>query len=374
MSRYELSISPDYVPDWTELDAVREIFQNALDQQTVDPANRMSWGFSKEDECFWISSRQSRLTKDSLLFGVSSKANDVKTIGMFGEGYKLALLVLTRLGYDVIINNYAENEIWKPKIINSKRYGSKILIIDIEKKRWTTPPDENLTFMIVGTPAETIADISMSNLHMTAPKKVIETDYGRILMGKRHISKVYINGLFVSLKPGFIYGYDIKPEYLTIGRDRNLIGDFDLAWITSKMWAQTTSHPLLASEMIHQGSPDIQYIDSFTSSAGELAKTMEAEFKGTYGKIAVPVSSQGEFDTIKSSYKKIKPIIVKELVKIILCDSTVETIKTAPKRKDTRQPSEILHDFRKKIHSKIYGKDLNEFDRIIKKSYNWTFK
>ena len=374
MPRYELSISPDYVPNWTELDAVREIFQNALDQQSIDPVNRMSWNFSKEDECFWISSRQSKLTKDTLLFGTSSKANDIKTIGMFGEGYKLALLVLTRLGYDVVINNYSENEIWKPKIINSKRYSSKILIIDIEKKRWSNPPDENLTFMIHGTNAAMISDISQTNLHMKPPKKVIETDYGRILMGRRHVSRVYINGLFVSMKPGFIYGYDIKPEYLTIGRDRNLIGDFDLSWITSKMWAQATEHPLLASTMIYNKAPDISYINSFTSDEGELAKTMEAEFKGTYGKIAIPVSSQEEYDAVKSSYKKIKPIIVKELVKVILESSTRETLMTAPKKRDTRQPSEILHDFRKKISSRIYGKDLNEFDRIIKKSYNWTFK
>ena len=374
MPRYELSISPDYVPNWTELDAVREIFQNALDQQSIDPVNRMSWGFSKEDECFWISSRQSKLTKDSLLFGVSSKANDVKTIGMFGEGYKLALLVLTRLGYDVVINNYSENEIWKPKIINSRRYGSKILVIDIEKKRWVKPPDENLTFMITGTHAGIIADIGMSNLHMKVPKKVIQTDYGRILMGKRHVSKVYINGLFVSVKPGFEYGYDIKPEYLTIGRDRNLIGDFDLSWITSKMWAQATGHPLLASKMVYNESPDVSYINSFTSDEGELAKTMEAEFKGTYGKIAIPVSSQEEHDIVKASYKKVKPIIVKELVKTILCGYSSKTIEKAPKKKDTRQPSEILHDFRKKISARIYGKDLNEFDRIIKKSHDWTFK
>lgn len=374
MPKYELSISPDYVPGWTELDAVREIFQNALDQQTINPSNRMSWNFSKEDGCFWISSRQSRLTKDSLLFGVSSKANDVKTIGMFGEGYKLALLVLTRLGYDVTINNYSENEIWKPRIINSRRYGSKILIIDIEKKRWANTPDENLTFMISGINAKIIADIGETNLHMKAPKKVIETDYGRILMGRRHVSRVYINGLFVSMKPGFIYGYDIKPEYLTIGRDRNLIGDFDLAWVTSKMWAQATAHPLLASNMIKNGSPDTQYMDNFRSNASELVKTMEADFKGTYGKIAVPVSSQEEYDTVKKSYKKVKPIIVKELVKTILTDSTKETLRTAPKRRDTRQPSEILSDFRKKIRVQLQTKELNEFGRIIKKSNNWTFK
>lgn len=374
MPRYELSISPDYVPDWNEIDAVREIFQNALDQQSVDPANRMSWNFSKEDSCFMISSRQSRLTKDTLLFGISSKANDVKTIGMFGEGYKLALLVLTRLGYDVVINNYSESEIWKPKIIKSKRYNSKILIIDIEKKRFSKPPDENLTFIISGTNAGIIADIGMSNLHMKKPKKTIETSYGRILLGERHISKVYVNGLFISAKKGFVYGYDIKPEFLTIGRDRNLIGDFDLSWITSRMWAEATSHPLLASDMIKNSAPDTSYIDHFTSGKGELAKTMEAEFRGTYGKIAIPVSSQEEYDSVKASYKKVRPIIVKQLFKTILIESTRRTMKMASKKRDTRQPAEILHDFRQKIWTQIDKKYLNEFDRIIKGSHNWTFK
>lgn len=374
MPRYELSISPDYVPDWTELEAVREIFQNALDQQSVDPINRMSWNFSKEDACFWISSRLSKLTKDTLLFGVSSKAKDVKTIGMFGEGYKLALLVLTRLGYDVEIRNYSENEIWKPKIINSKRYGSKILVIDIEKKIFSKPPDENLTFMIAGVHAGIIADIGMTNLHMKAPDKVIKTSYGRILMGRRHVSRVYINGLLVSAKPGFLYGYDILPEFLTIGRDRNLIGDFDLSWVTSKMWGEATDHPLLAMNMIKTEAPDINYINSFISSDGVIAKTLEADFRGTYGKIAIPVSSQEEYDAVKSSYKKVSPIIVKDTVKTVLADSTRRTLSRATKKRDTRQPSEILHDFRKKIWTSLMTKDLNEFDRIIKKSNNWTFK
>lgn len=41
MTKFELTISTNYVPDWTYVEALRELFQNALDQQTENPANKM---------------------------------------------------------------------------------------------------------------------------------------------------------------------------------------------------------------------------------------------------------------------------------------------------------------------------------------------
>lgn len=373
MPQYELSISPDYVPDWTVTDAVREIFQNALDQQEGNPDNKMSWDFSKEDECFIISSKDSKLTKDTLLFGNSTKRNDVKTIGTFGEGYKLALLVLCRLGHKVTIFNYGENEIWIPKIINSRRYKSKLLIIDVTRQFFEKKSDNNLTFVIEGVHAGIIADIGETNLHINPPKETIETGFGRILTDPKYLGKVFINGLYVSKNEGYFYGYDIQPEYLTIGRDRNLINSFDLSWITSRMWNQSNK-PGVVSKLIHKEAPDVHYVRNFASSDSKLAETLYAEFKGSYGKMAVPVSSQEEYETVKRNYKKLKPIIVKDQIKYIVRDYTGTVYKKATKKRDTRMPHEILQDFAKKIQPMIDSEQRNEFERIIKKSYNWTFK
>ena len=42
MPRYTLTISPDYVKDWGVNDAIRELLQNAIDQESLDKDNAKS--------------------------------------------------------------------------------------------------------------------------------------------------------------------------------------------------------------------------------------------------------------------------------------------------------------------------------------------
>ena len=41
MRKFELSISADYVPEWGVTEAVREFFQNSIDEETRDSSNKM---------------------------------------------------------------------------------------------------------------------------------------------------------------------------------------------------------------------------------------------------------------------------------------------------------------------------------------------
>jgi len=80
----------DYVPDWGPWEVVRELATNALDS---DPGFRMG---QTEDGTLWIEDGGDNLAIRHLLFGVSEKGPHA--VGQFGEGLKLALLVLTRMG------------------------------------------------------------------------------------------------------------------------------------------------------------------------------------------------------------------------------------------------------------------------------------
>lgn len=375
MPRYELSVSPEYVKDWGVKEAIREIFQNALDQEQCDPDNKMEWEYIPNNSCLKIYSKNSSLSKDTLLFGVSTKADDVKTIGMFGEGYKLALLVLTRLDHKVTIYNNAEKEVWRPKIINSRRYQSKILVIDIEKSTFSKRKDFCLSFEIEGINDNIFEEIRGSNLHIQPPKDSEKNLFGSILFEDKYAGCVFINGLFVCKKGTFRYGYDVLPEFLSIGRDRNLIGDFDLSWVTSKMWA-ATDRPGLANSLAKEAFPDVEYLSSFVNGESKISETMYADFLGSYGKVAVPVSSQEEFDKVKNSYKKLRPIIVESSIKYIISSFTDDLYISAVKRKDPRKPKEVLTDFYDK-YSGIFiwetGAEIM-FKEIIKASIEWELK
>ena len=105
-SKIELTIAPSYVPSWGIVEAVRELFQNALDQQKQNPTNKMSWEYDPEAQRLRICNKYSTLEASSLLLGATTKADDTSTIGQFGEGYKIATLVLLRNDKKITFYNY----------------------------------------------------------------------------------------------------------------------------------------------------------------------------------------------------------------------------------------------------------------------------
>ena len=95
--KIELTITPNYVSDWNFQDAVRELIQNGTDQQTLDPKNVFGISYDEQENILQLSNSESTLEINTLLLGCSTKSNNTDTVGQFGEGYKIAALVLNRL-------------------------------------------------------------------------------------------------------------------------------------------------------------------------------------------------------------------------------------------------------------------------------------
>lgn len=318
MSKFELSITPNYVANWTLVDAIRELFQNALDQQTVMKDNDMF--FSYRDNTLQIGNKKSVLGIRSLLLGETTKQNDDSTIGKFGEGYKVATLVLLRLGKQITFYNYGAKEVWRPRFVDSRRYGTKILTFFVDKKyAWQQVPDNNLTIAVDGITNEEYKDIVESNLHLQTPL-AIETSQGRILTEDCYKGKIFVNGLFICKFAPYKYGYDFKPKYIRIDRDRKLVSDFDLRWLASQMWAEVKTDEVV--DMVAKGLPDVGYINSilsFTESARPLSDRALEMFVEEFGDNAIPVSTQEEVARLSSSCK---PVIVKEEHKDLIKSSS----------------------------------------------------
>jgi hypothetical protein len=325
MSKIELTISPDYVPSWTIVDAIRELFQNALDQQTENPENEATWCYNEMDQLFTISNKKSALTTKSLLLGATTKANNTKTIGQFGEGYKIATLVLLRCQKQVIFYNFGQREIWRPRFVKSRRFGTDILTFFIDKEPfWKESTNANLTVQITGiTPEEYHEQIVPSNLHLQPGYSVVATmPQGEVLDSPEHKGMVFVNGLYVCKFDPYTYGYNFKPGYLKLDRDRKLASDFDLRWLASTMWAcGGPATKDLIVDMVEKGVADVSYINNMSSWMGsanhrELAEQAHIHFREIHGPRAVPVTTQEEAAKVPTGYKAvIVPETQKTLVK-----------------------------------------------------------
>ena len=132
MRTYELSLTTNYVSDWDFPMAIRELIQNGIDQEAVDHHNNFSIEY--RDGSIWFRNPKSRLKINTLLLGRSTKRNDENTVGQFGEGYKIAALVLNRMGKSFTVHNYQKKEIWTTRFVNSRRWHDKILVFDVDEK------------------------------------------------------------------------------------------------------------------------------------------------------------------------------------------------------------------------------------------------
>lgn len=237
-SKYELTISTKYVPDWTYVEAVRELLQNAIDNEAVDENNKYEAVYKEDEETLSISNKSSKLTLDTLLLGVSTKRNDDRTIGQHGEGYKIAFMVLAREGKKVTVYNYGANEVWNVKLVKSKRYnGEEIVQVEVDKNPiWKKAPNNNLTIVI-----DSISNSDYENIQKDCimlrdeyPESY-KSEVGNILTDENEVGNIFVRGLFVFKDPLLKYGYDIQVP-VKLDRDRNNISNYDCRSLEAKMW------------------------------------------------------------------------------------------------------------------------------------------
>lgn len=247
---YELSLIKGYVARWSMPHAVRELIQNALDSDSP-----FVYEFAQEEDGLWalrLNSEFATLTPQTLLLGATSKADTEEAIGSFGEGYKIALLVLTREGYDTEVLN--GDLLWRPRFRFSRTFGEEILIIE----ETVAPENTNrgLTFVVHGLDDKAVEEIKSSCLKMQLNVGAIKrTRYGDILLDQP--GRLYVGALFIC-NTELKYGYNLLPKYIQLERDRQTVSTFDLKNVTVKCWFETGEHERVAG-MISEEVEDVEY-------------------------------------------------------------------------------------------------------------------
>ena len=372
-SKFELSLSPDYVKDWTVQDALRELIQNALDQETVIPDNKASINWD-DLSTLTISNKSSVLKRSSLLLGATTKSDDSNTIGCFGEGYKIAMLVLLRNGNNVTILNYGAKEIWKPRFVKSRRYGTTVLTVFVESMAiWNKAPDDNLSIIVDGVDSKVYDELKQRTLVLQDDYDYVTTDIGRILISPQHRGKVFVNGLYITTVDTLKYGYDFKPSEIKIGRDRNLVNTFNIQWATSQMWLISKSQ--LCQRLIVSNAADVSYLhhhmnsfvaakeDEATLANQVYATIVEDESDGE--SIVIPVESSYEYEEVKATYPEAKPVFVSKMVYSVVSNSSV--LEKAKERAVVAEltPKQKFNNWKSKYARHLGNKALRELNEIF---------
>lgn len=230
---FNISLSPNYVTNWGLSEAIREILQNAID------GNDMS--ITYDEDTLIISNNDTKIDASSLVLGNSSKT-DGKHIGKFGEGYKLALIVLLREGYRVFINN--ADEVWTPYFEHDEQFNTDILKIRVED---APEPSNSLEFIIMGIDGDKLE--YLTDTHIVMQKELYDECYehtvselGEIITDPEYKGNMYVDGLFVNYDSSFLYGYNFKSEYVELDRDRKAINYWELRRLTKNALTSQTEN------------------------------------------------------------------------------------------------------------------------------------
>ena len=221
-------ISLEYVDGWGDWEVCRELASNAFD---ADP----NFQIRKDGNTLQVADEGDGMSIRHLLFGVSEKEDGAR--GQFGEGLKLALLVLTRMGLRADI--YSDDlHLWnEPDEID----GTPVFAVCWQKvehhpgtlvqvHQWPHPIYEQ-RFLRPGDP------------------RILFTDqFGRSIL-EQESPDIFVKGIWVcpgtisGYSHGYAFGYDLPN--VKMNRDRAVVSSWELNYEVAKAWASVTDYDLL---------------------------------------------------------------------------------------------------------------------------------
>ena len=301
-----LTISPDYVMDWSVWEAVRELLQNAMDSSLqsgypfkmeyhnskVYPTKKGDLTDVEEEGQLVITSYNTSIPRQSLLMGHSKKCDGA--IGKFGEGFKLALLVLTRLGKEVTI--WQRNEVWAVSFEWSETFEANVLCVTVtENEEIDAEVCEN--DVIVTVDGFTSKDYNLVKKHYHPKFKMPS-----ILSSLEEKGNVYVAGLFVTHVKELNYGYNFRPGQIPLNRDRNMSIGFNIKYEAARLHDLHSKPKQVMNDLV-RGHSDLEFYPYHAPQKPEVVQAFIQEYPNT-----VPVATEDDIAKLTPGTKfKIVP-------------------------------------------------------------------
>ena len=260
----DYNMTRDYCKDWSPIDAIREMVQNALDSNE-------QCEYKIDSNSIVVYTPNLVLPKSSFALGESQKAAD--SIGGYGEGFKIGMLVLERAGLNPVITT--EGYTATGKFVKNDFTGLETFNIEITESDYN---DQGITFMCsnAGIDLEELRDkltpFRDKPLDLPASVDVLQSEQG----------KLFVNGLFVCSASSLTYGYNFAPSHISLNRDRNMTQG--VTWRLGQYFAGLGSAQAeKIFNLIEQEAADISDLSYFLSSNHALRAELARLFFNKYG-------------------------------------------------------------------------------------------
>ncbi len=260
IKNYEITISPNYVSNWGINEAIREILQNAIDADK----NGYKKSIYYSGDTLYINNEGISLSAKDLILGCSSKSDQDGMIGKYGEGFKLALVVLLRKGMNVYVDN--NDKLWSPSFKVSEQFGTQVLNIEESDDG----RGEGLTFVI--SPVDQQLYNSLLNYFPCIDESfgnVVNCDNGQILLDKQFKGKMYVEGLYIQTDDNFQYGYNFNSDVVELDRDRKAINYYELRALTAQSIVTAEECNKEIFDAITKSCVDVRDIEEVIDEASE---------------------------------------------------------------------------------------------------------
>lgn len=284
MFRIELTIDSSYCPSWGLWEGVREFVQNWMDARdaAVDKTGHVIAHLTRDGGILSLANPGATLNVSQLALVGSSTKRGKNERGQFGEGLKIGMLALVRMGHHVVF--YSGDTEYYATLEPSQQFEGMVLCL---RGRPAAEAFEGVAVQIRNVPCGRWASIR---------SRFLFDREGPLL--KDHPGQIFVRDIFVQ-EAETAYGYNLPN--VNVDRDRRLVGNFDLKWNCGMALAAAQRAGVLTIpelyEVLRGPYMDADHAPNFlTADQGEA---LANHFAALAGPNVIPVSTEMEMRQVE---------------------------------------------------------------------------
>lgn len=296
-------ISKNYVENWSFVDAGREILANAIDGSRNGEKAKIYY----EDGYCIISDNGVGIDKKNFVIGNSQKQDS--DIGFFGEGLKLAGLLMAREDRNMSIET--KGFTYYPMLEENEEFNTEIFSIKFIENRKT----EGTTIKFKATEEE-VESIKALFLEFKENMDILTYDDIEIILNEKN--NIYVKGL-KSASINTMFSYNVFDKNIVNTRDRNHINEDKFNDILSNFYNTTTDKKIM-SEFLLNWKED-RYLHEYKLIITPIYNNLELwkeVVEANYDKACLSCSEEDNWIAKSAGYEILSnvPPYVKELLSL----------------------------------------------------------